>query len=434
MILQQHLSGTWWPVNAPHARHPGTLSFSRTQGGHLHGTAAETAAAQASSPEVSVIHGRLAGPADAATTEAESAPLIPEQQIPEQPVSLFGMLPLQADDGEAGSGPAGEGDFAVDAVLVGDIAASPEEHRYRQALIDIPELTPWVTGVAATRARSAQALGGEPVSVAVPCRIGQDPEAHSLRFTLDPSSGCVSLEVTDPAHEGLSVEEVRRNAHAVQDLFALASLTPPASMQVRLPADDLHGEAQLFWRQTLACPLGVPRETSLIFSAQDIDVAAALPRWYELRRRHRVTVDLLMGMLRAPHRYPELNLLVVVAAAEALFATTDDRSKRQRKDTTLRLKLVAMAERVELADRVTIGLPIPEWAERTARVRNSFTHTGGSTDYTERQIEELVSLTRAVVVANLVQDLGVPAAVWSRGFARNPVLRRLRLPGASTLG
>lgn len=427
VILQQHLSGTWWPHDRPSPRRPGTLTVSRSQGGHLRLRSGDVPPVPAWS--TGVFHGLLEGPAADPATERAAAALVPTEQVTGRPVTLFGTLPLQGDDSPTPD----EGEVAVDAMLVGETVESPDEHRFRRALLEIPELTPWSSGRVADEEAGSEAAEGDPVSVAVPCRIGQHAETHSLRFTPDPARGHVQVAVTDRDPEGLSVEEIRRNAHAVQDLFSLASLAPPSAMHARIPTGETDDEAQLFWRQTLSFPSQIAPRGALIFSAADLAITTALPRWYELRRKHRVTVDLLMGMLRAPHRYTELNLLVVVAAAEALFATTDNRSKRQRKDSTLRLKLVAMAERVKLADRIGVKLPVQEWAERTARVRNSFTHTGGATDYTEEQLGELVGLTTAVVVANLVQDLGVPPEAWAGGLARNPALRLQRPADAATL-
>ncbi|MDS2172876.1 hypothetical protein Q7C18_09225 [Nesterenkonia sp. CL21] len=431
MILQQHLSGTWWPDDRPSPRRVGTLSVSQSQGGHLRlrpGDAPHPGAWSSG-----VLHGLLDGPAADPSQERAAAPLVPDEQVPGRSVTLFGALPLPVD----ASGAPEEGDVAVDAILVGDTVDSPEQHRYRRATLEIPELAPWsartMRGESADEEAAAAAAGPDSVSVAVACRTEEPSESHSLQFTATPSLGHVEVEVVDPNQDGLSVEEIRRNAHAIQDLFSLASLAPPAGMRARIPADDTHGEVLLYWRQTLTFPSQISPGGSLIFSAAELEITAALQRWYELRLKHRVTIDLLMGMLRAPHRYTELNLLVIVAAAEALFATTDGRSKRQRKDSTLRLKLVAMAERVKLASRIDLGLPVQEWAERTARVRNSFTHTGGATDYTEAQLGELVGLTTAVVVANLVQDLGVPPEAWSRGLAHTPALRRLRPADVATL-
>nr|WP_246349214.1 HEPN domain-containing protein [Nesterenkonia xinjiangensis] len=435
--MHHRLSGTWWPAAAATDRRGGILTFSISTGGRLilgEPSASSTralAASGAPTADDAVCHGETGSSAG---------------QIPGEPITLLGVTGLEFADPENPENKASAEDLVADVVLRGARVDSADEHCFQEAVAEIPELASWMTPAGSATTHDLDAGPIDPVRIAVPCLTTHARDAHSLHFTVEraaagpsaaesPGQGPLGPEAQDrPAPlsmrlsaegPGLSVDEVRQHFHTVQDLITLATLAPPAPLWAQLRTDQDSPDAALFWRQGLAHAGPPAGGGTLVFSSADAPFETLLPRWYALRLQHRVAVDLFMGALRSPHRFAEMNLLVLVASAEALFATTDGRSKRQRKDATLRIKLAAMAERVSLDETITVNLPAQEWADRAARVRNSFTHTGEASGYSAAQLQELVGITAAVVVLNLLRDLGVPSSAWARGLARNPLLRRL---------
>ncbi|MDZ5077448.1 HEPN domain-containing protein [Nesterenkonia sp. HG001] len=434
MTLHHRLSGTWWPAAAATDPRGGILTFSTSTGGRL--MLGEPSASSTRAPEASG-----APTADDAVCHGETDSSA--GQLAGEPITLLGVTGLEFADPED---KASAEDLVADVVLRGARVDSADEHSFQEAVAEIPELASWMTPTGSATTHDPDAGPINPVRIAVPCLTTQARDAHSLHFTVEraaagpsgaagPGEDLLGPEALDrPAPlsmrlsaegPGLSVDEVRQHFHAVQDLITLATLAPPAPLWAQLRTDQNSFDSALFWRQGLAHAGPPAGGGALVFSSADAPFETLLPRWYALRLQHRVAVDLFMGALRSPHRFTEMNLLVLIASAEALFATTDGRSKRQRKDATLRIKLAAMAERVSLDETITVNLPAQEWADRAARVRNSFTHTGEASGYSAAQLQELVGITAAVVVLNLLRDLGVPSSAWARGLARNPLLRRL---------
>ncbi|GAB3190512.1 ApeA N-terminal domain 1-containing protein [Nesterenkonia suensis] len=432
MTLHNPLSGTWWPATGPRRPHLGTLTFHTATGGRLvlGRTSADPPTSTSPPPDPTVDDAIFHGALDSGTEGHEG-----------EPVTLLGVTALGHTHH---AGEEATEDLVADVVLRGAQVESADAHHFREAVAEIPELAPWMHPAHQDSSDHPIPSTTPAVQISVPCVTTSSPDMHGLHITVEtmepsapPRSGAAEAPAAHPPapprmsvrlsaeDSGLSVKEIRRHFHALQDLITLATLAPPAPLEVRLQPGDGPSGATLYWRQSLTSAAPNAAGRSLVFSSADIPFQTALPRWYPLYRQHRVAVDLLMGVLRTPHRFTEMNLLVLIASAEALFATTDDRSTRQRKDSTLRIKLAAMADRVSLDGIVGMSLPSQEWADRAARARNSFTHTGEAAGYSPSQLRELIGISVTVVVLNLLRDLGIPASAWHRGLSHNPLLRRL---------
>ncbi|GAA4923068.1 hypothetical protein LX16_5088 [Stackebrandtia albiflava] len=86
-----------------------------------------------------------------------------------------------------------------------------------------------------------------------------------------------------------------------------------------------------------------------------------------------------------------------------------DRFKQAvRNDPTLRDRLHALAAR---PDQESIALLVPNvahWTKRTTQARNDLAHTGKTSNHSFEELIAVVEVTTAVVILNVLHEIGLP--------------------------
>jgi len=189
----------------------------------------------------------------------------------------------------------------------------------------------------------------------------------------------------------------------------------------------------------------------VFFTCEDIPFEEIIPRWSQVHERLQAASNIILGLRYAPAQYIENNLLSAVGAAEVLHrglqidvppipaqefiairqailgqvpAEHQERIKSAlRNDPTLRDRLYALAARPD-AEAITRLVPdVDKWARVTTRARNDLAHQGR----TPQSVDELiavVNVTTAVVILNLLNELGLPAERQRAIVQNDPQLRR----------
>ncbi|WP_185994240.1 ApeA N-terminal domain 1-containing protein [Nocardioides campestrisoli] len=174
---------------------------------------------------------------------------------------------------------------------------------------------------------------------------------------------------------------------------------------------------------------------NIFFTCDDIPFVDIIPRWSEVYGRLRAASNMILGLRYAPPRYVENNLLVAVGAAEVLHrelrisespipakefkairedilqlvpAQHQERIKSAlRNDPTLRDRLRALALRPD-ADAIARLVPdVDRWATVTTRARNDLAHEGQTPRQSVDDLIAVVNVTSAVVILNLLHELGL---------------------------
>ena len=160
---------------------------------------------------------------------------------------------------------------------------------------------------------------------------------------------------------------------------------------------------------------------------------------------------MVLGLRYAPARFVENYLLTAVGAAEVLhrnlriyekpfpkaeFAAMRDAMLAQvaevhrdrfkgviRNDPTLRDQLHALAAR---PDPEAIRFLVPDvayWAKRTTRARNDLAHEGRTPNHSIEELIAVVEVTTAVVILNVLHELGLSAERQLEIVQEHPQLR-----------
>ena len=245
-------------------------------------------------------------------------------------------------------------------------------------------------------------------------------------------------------------------AKLVQDLIALATHRAAGIIWLRL---EVAGTRSV----TLTCnvlysPAALGKSNAkavehhrIFFTCDSIPFTEVITRWCEAHGRLQAATNMILGLRYAPARFIENNLLTAVGAAEVLhrslridekpFAPEDFTTMRDamltqiaeehrdrfkgaiRNDPTLRDRLCALAAR---ADQETIELLIPDvahWAKRTTRARNDLAHEGRTPHHSIEELIAIIEVTSAVVILNVLHELGLPGEQQRKIVRKHPQLR-----------
>lgn len=247
-----------------------------------------------------------------------------------------------------------------------------------------------------------------------------------------------------------SLEDAVRFAGLVQDLIALATHQAAGVLWLRLELTRKNGAEendQPVSRQSvevLYSPRVVGKRDAkaidphrVFFTCSSLPFEDIVPRWLEAHERLEAATNMILGLRYAPARFIESNLLTAVGAAEVLHRCLDIdeppipeeefKAIRQsmlaqvpeeyqerirgavRNDPTLRDRLYALAAR---PDQEAISLLMPDvdrWARRTTRARNDLAHEGKTPRHSMEELIAIVNVTTAVVILNVLNELGLPA-------------------------
>jgi hypothetical protein len=253
-------------------------------------------------------------------------------------------------------------------------------------------------------------------------------------------------------------------ARLVQDLIALAMHRPAGVIWLRLTmagTQSMLPSGQPLPRRhayVLYSPAARGKhdaksadEGRALFTCASLPFEEVVPRWCEAHGRLQAAINMILGMSYAPARFIESNLLTAVGAAEVLHrglhidekpipmeefgAMRDamllqvpqahrDRFKRAiRNDPTLQDRLRALAAR---PDQEAIALLVPDvacWARSTTRARNDLAHEGTTRNHSLEELVAVIEVTKAVVILNLLHELGVPLSRQRELVQSHPELR-----------
>lgn len=272
----------------------------------------------------------------------------------------------------------------------------------------------------------------------------------------------VSIRVT-PA-EPFSLSAAMNAASQVQDLIALATHRAAGVIWLQLEVagtDSLLPDGQTLPRRrasVLFSPPALGRQDAnsvdhhqVFFTCDSLPFEEIMPRWCEAHGRLEAATNMVLGLRYAPARFVENNLLTAVGAAEVLhrnlridekpfpkaeFAAMRDAMLAQvaevhrdrfkgviRNDPTLRDRLHALAAR---PDPEAIRFLVPDvayWAKRTTRARNDLAHEGRTPNHSIEELIAVVEVTTAVVILNVLHELGLSAERQLEIVQEHPQLR-----------
>lgn len=189
----------------------------------------------------------------------------------------------------------------------------------------------------------------------------------------------------------------------------------------------------------------------VFFTCDDIPFEEVIPRWSQVHQRLQAASNMILGLRYAPAQYIENRLLSAVGAAEVLHrglqidvppipadefiairqAILDqvpeeyqERIKSAlRNELTLRDRLRALAARPD-AEAITRLVPdVERWARVTTRARNDLAHEGRTPRQSVDELIAVVNVTTAVVIVNLLNELGLPAERQREIVQNHPQLR-----------
>ncbi|MCI7672668.1 MAG: hypothetical protein SOX57_01275 [Schaalia hyovaginalis] len=253
-------------------------------------------------------------------------------------------------------------------------------------------------------------------------------------------------------------------ASLMQDLIALAthraagviwlrlevagteSVLPDGQPLLRRRADVLYSPVALGKHDAKAVEL-----RRVFFTCEELPFEDVVPRWCEVHGRLRAATNMILGLRYAPAHFIENNLLTAVGAAEVLHRGLDidespfpkdeftemrdamlgqvseehrDRFKGMiRNDPTLRDRLRALAAR---PCQEAIALVVPDveyWAKRTTLARNDLAHEGRTPKHSIEELFAIIEVTTAVVILNVLHELGLSAERQRKIVLDHPTLR-----------
>lgn len=264
--------------------------------------------------------------------------------------------------------------------------------------------------------------------------------------------------------EPFSLSAALNEASLVQDLISLA--THRAAGVIWLQLEVAGSESQLPDGQTLPrrradvlySPVALGKHDTMsvdhhrmFFTCDSFPFEEVLPRWCEAHGRLQAATNMILGLRYAPASFVENNLFTAVGAAEVLhrnlridekpFSQAEftemrdamlvqvpeehrDRFKAAiRNDPTLRDRLRALAAR---PDQEAINQLVPDvdyWAKTTTRARNDLAHEGRTLNHSIDELVAIVEVTTAVVILNILQELGLSAERQQEIVLTHPNLR-----------
>lgn len=160
---------------------------------------------------------------------------------------------------------------------------------------------------------------------------------------------------------------------------------------------------------------------------------------------------MILGLRYASARFVENNLLMAVGAAEVLHRGLDidekpipeaefkairnamldqvpeehrGRFKAAIRNTpTLRDRLLALAARPNQEAIMQFVPDVDHWAKRTACARNDLAHEGRTPNHSIDELDAIVGATTAVVILNILHELGLSAERQRQIVREHPQLR-----------
>ena len=183
--------------------------------------------------------------------------------------------------------------------------------------------------------------------------------------------------------------------------------------------------------------------------AKGVDFDTLIPRWISVNNRFRTACDMVLGLRYVKGGYLQTQLITAVAAAEAMHAAmgfdppmpnsefkalkksllkvvADDRQQwlREKLGSNKHTLARQLTDLAAIPDQDVMSSLVPNveaWAEATKNERNPVAHGGGiSADV--QLLRAITTVTTAVVLVNLLHQLGIPKERLVFSVVDNPTL------------
>lgn len=255
-----------------------------------------------------------------------------------------------------------------------------------------------------------------------------------------------------------------RSVRQIEDLLSLCSQTACAviTFQLKLAPSDRYPEGDprrrlrrnvdVFGVRLLKADPDARalRDRDFVLKLADVPATKLFPLWADVRDRFAAASEMVLGLRYITDGFTETRLITSVSAAEALHRALDleppmpreefeqlresllshvapERRdwldvRIQRNEPSLRRRLLNLVDR--LPDDVGNAiLPRPRfWADAALRSRDSLVHTGQSDAASLDALHAVAEVTAAIVVLNLVHELGAPPETLARALREHPAL------------
>lgn len=463
-------AGLWWLPDDPDERVPGVLRYDAEDGLSLSLIGAfEDRIMSNSAPGVAVVHeGRRTW--DVIHGAAE-----------QREVTLFGCVPTGVKRTESAWAKSPDKQtVTMETAIIGTHVRGEEDAVFSVAEVSVEDLGNWAAssvfegllGVSDSKLDGTGSISVKPVdtqSVVVDGTEYQLVHMHTLPFfderkggTIGRMADKVSIRVAPARPFPLSAALTAANL--VQDLIALAMHRAAGVIWLRLEVAGTESalpNGQLLprrWADVLYSPAALGKHDAkavdqrrVFFTCDSLPFEEVVPRWCKVHGHLQAATNMILGLRYAPARFVENNLLTAVGAAEvlhrnlridekpfpkveftamreAMLAHVPDEHRERfkgaiRNDPTLRDRLHGLAAR---PDQEAIALLVPDvaqWAKRAARARNDLAHEGKTPNHSFEELIAIVEVTTAIVILNVLHELGLPAERQREIVQEHPQLR-----------
>lgn len=364
--------------------------------------------------------------------------------------------------------------------IVGAHVCGEEDAAFAAAEVSVEDLTHWAASSVFERSIDAHdgkfdgtgTISVNPVEVQMATVNGTEyslVHTHTLPF-LDPRKGRTVGRMQDTASirvrraEPFTLRAALDAASLIQDLIALATHRAAGVIWLQLEvagtetvlsngqprprriADVLYSPVAPGKHDTKAIDPG-----RVFFTCEELPFEEVVPRWCEAHGKLQAAINMILGLRYAPARFVENNLLMAVGAAEVLHRGLDideipipaaefkairnamlDQVPEEhrgrfkaaiRNAPTLRDRLLALAARPDHEAIMQLVPDVDHWAKRTTRARNDLAHEGRTPNHSIAELDAIVGATTAVVILNVLHELGLSAGRQCQIVREHPQLR-----------
>lgn len=296
-------------------------------------------------------------------------------------------------------------------------------------------------------------------------RRTRQPDFHIRRERLDTTAAMFSYFNIRSARPK-SMTEWFEVTKALQDLLTLAMDAPCALLSESLtPSQELLADEKAHTRSTIDLfakhILTGDREADGVSTAkglfslgsEGVEFRRVMTEWFRIHDDFRATCDMIFGLKYVKDGYAQTKLITAVAAAESLHEAlglappiSDEEFAERRKTLmasvpkhqrewlhqklgnnapTLRQRLLDLAA-IPDDEIMALILPNPEaWAKATKDERNPVAH-GGNMTRDIQLLNAIITTTTAVVLLNLLHQLGIPKERVRMAIDYNRTLKSAR--------
>lgn len=463
-------AGLWWLPGDPDQKIPGTLRYTPTDGLTLTLIGAfEDRISTTVSPGVVAFH------------EGHRTWDVIHGAAEQREITLFGCVPNSSKRtfGARVQTPDKQSIVAI-MVLIGVHVSRKDEAAFSAAEVSVDNLGIWGAssvfegfwGAPGGRPDGSGTISVQPVD-AQSVKVDGTEFALAHRHTLPlfvQHRGYTVGRVRDTTYvrtvpeQPFSTDEAMGFARSVQDLIALATHRAAGVIWLRLmlaesDAKSASERSRLDRNvEVIYSPSKVGTHDAkaiehhrVFFTCDSLPFEEIIPRWCEVHERLHFALNMILGLRYAPAQYIENNLLTAVGAVEVLHRGFDIdeppipreefKSMREemlvhvpeeyrerikgslRNDPTLRERLHALAARPDQEAMSSLVPDVDRWARRTTRARNDLAHEGRTPNHSFEELIAVVDVTTAVVILNLLNEVGLPAERQRKIVKEHPQLR-----------